>query len=316
MSGMMNNFYYGKAGQADFTPEQLPANRVQLFFSMFRIRFSGLIGMNLLYLLFALPAILWTIFNLMAISGAGTAYSDAGELISQATVSTQELLGYVNVYLLGMIPCLMILAFGTTGVTYVLRNWARDQHSFVMSDFKDAIKNNWKQTLLVGLINGLSLTVTFVCYRYYGMMAQESVFWIIPRTLVVCICALWWIVNMLLFPMMVTYDMKFGTLVRNSFIMGLARLPFTLLFAVLPPALTILAAFYVPYGWIVMIVFYLLIGMSGVLFMQVSYAVSCFDRYLNPRIEGAKVNMGLRDPKYNDEEDDEEDENDPTLPKA
>ena len=70
MSGMMNNFYYGKAGQADFTPEQLPANRVQLFFSMFRIRFSGLIGMNLLYLLFALPAILWTIFNLMAISGA------------------------------------------------------------------------------------------------------------------------------------------------------------------------------------------------------------------------------------------------------
>ena len=48
MSGMMNNFYYGKAGQADFTPEQLPANRVQLFFSMFRIRFSGLIGMNLL----------------------------------------------------------------------------------------------------------------------------------------------------------------------------------------------------------------------------------------------------------------------------
>ena len=44
--------------------------------------------------------------------------------------------------------------------------------------------------------------------------------------------------------------------------------------------------------------------------------MSCFDRYLNPRIEGAKVNMGLRDPKYNDEDDDEEDENDPTLPKA
>ena len=316
MSGMMNNFYYGKAGQADFTPEQLPANRVQLFFSMFRIRFSALIGMNLLYLLFALPAILWTIFNLMAINGAGAVYSDAGELISQAAISTEELLGYVNVYLLGMIPCLMILAFGTTGVTYVLRNWARDQHSFVMSDFKDAIKNNWKQTLLIGLINGLSLSVTFVCYRYYGMMAQESVFWIIPRTLVVCICALWWMVNMLIFPMMVTYNMKFGTLVRNSFIMGLARLPFTLLFAVLPPAITILVAYFVPYGWIAMVLIYLVIGMSGVLFMQVSYAVSCFDRYLNPRIEGAQVNMGLRDPRYNDEDDDEEEENDPTLPRA
>lgn len=316
MSGMMNNFYYGKAGQADFTPEQLPANRVQLFFSMFRIRFSGLVGMNLLYLLFALPAILWTVFNLMAISGAGAVYNDVGELIAQNTVPTEQLLGYVNVYLLGMIPCLMLLSFGTVGVTYVLRNWARDQHSFVLSDFKDAVKSNWKQTLLVGLINGLSLSVTFVCYRYYGMMAQESVFWIIPRTLVVCICALWWMVNMLLFPMMVTYDMKFGTLVRNSFIMGVARLPFTLLFSVLPPVITGGIALFVPYGWIAMLLIYALIGMSGVLFMQVSYANSCFDRYLNPRIEGAQVNMGLRDPRYDDDEEDDEDEPDPTLPRS
>ena len=96
MSGMMNNFYYGKAGQADFTPEQLPANRVQLFFSMFRIRFSGLIGMNLLYLLFALPAILWTVFNLMAINGAAAVYSDAGELINQVNLTKDELLAYVT----------------------------------------------------------------------------------------------------------------------------------------------------------------------------------------------------------------------------
>lgn len=311
MSGMMNNFYYGKAGQADFTPEQLPANRVQLFFSMFRIRLSGLVGMNLLYLLFALPAILWTVFNLLAMGSAGNVYNEAGELISQVALETEQLMGYVNVYLLGMIPCLMILSFGTVGVTYVLRNWARDQHSFVMSDFRDAIKNNWKQTLLVGLINGLSLSVTFVCYRYYGMMASESVFWIIPRTLVVIICALWWMVNMLIFPMMVTYDMKFGTLVRNSFIMGLARLPFTVLFSAVPVILTALIAFFVPYGWLVMLVFYVLLGLSGVLFMQVSYAVSCFDRYLNPRIEGAQVNMGLRDPRYAD--DDEDDDEDPNL---
>ena len=36
MSGLFNSFYYGKAGKADFTPDQLPKNRVQLFFSMLR----------------------------------------------------------------------------------------------------------------------------------------------------------------------------------------------------------------------------------------------------------------------------------------
>ena len=58
MSGLFNSFYYGKAGKADFTPDQLPKNRVQLFFSMLRVRFSGLIGLNLLHILFSLPAII------------------------------------------------------------------------------------------------------------------------------------------------------------------------------------------------------------------------------------------------------------------
>ena len=49
MSGLFNNFYYGKAGKADFTPEQLPKNRVQLFFSMLRVRLSGLIGLGGLF---------------------------------------------------------------------------------------------------------------------------------------------------------------------------------------------------------------------------------------------------------------------------
>ena len=47
MSGLMNTYLYGKAGKADFTPDQLPANRFELFLEMMRIRFSGLLLMNL-----------------------------------------------------------------------------------------------------------------------------------------------------------------------------------------------------------------------------------------------------------------------------
>ena len=49
MSSFFNNFYYGKAGKADFTPDQLPKNRVELFFSTLRVRFGGLFGLSLLY---------------------------------------------------------------------------------------------------------------------------------------------------------------------------------------------------------------------------------------------------------------------------
>ena len=314
MSGLMNSFYYGKAGQADFTPEQLPANRVQLFFSMLRVRFSGLIGVNLLYLIFWIPAIVWSFINLQVMSGIPE-LNEAGEVVNLIPLTSEQFVGYLSTYILGMTLCVIPIAIGNVGVTYVLRNWARDQHSFVMSDFKDSIKSNWKQALAVGVINGVSLPIAFVAFRYYSLMAAESTFWIVPRTLVMIFFALWWLSNMLIFPMMVTYDMKLGTLIRNSIMMAVARLPFTLLFGVVPLLIPFLLLWFnVPYSGLVLIIFYALVGLALTLFIQISYANACFDRFLNPRIEGAQVNMGLRDPSYNDDDEDDEPLDDPTLP--
>lgn len=299
MSGLMNSFYYGKAGKADFTPEQLPTNRVQLFFEMLRIRFSGLFGVNMLYLAFCIPAIAWSGFNLDVLSNSLDPETGAG-LINFFED------GYLTIYLLGMIPCLALCGVGMSGTSYVLRNWARDQHSFVWSDFKDAIKGNWKSGLVIGLINGASLIVTYVCYQYYGLQIAQSAFWVVPQTFVVICCALWWMMNMVIFPMMVTYDMKLGQLIRNSAIITFARLPWSVLIWGLSVLIPFVLAMFVPYGAVVTVLFYAAIGFAMVGLIYASYANSCFDRFLNPRIEGAPVNMGLRDPDYDDEEDEED----------
>ncbi len=39
--GLFQRFYYGKAGQADFNPEDLPKNRKELFMAMFRMAASA-----------------------------------------------------------------------------------------------------------------------------------------------------------------------------------------------------------------------------------------------------------------------------------
>ena len=221
MSGLMNNYLYGKAGKADFTPDQLPANRFDLFFEMLRIRFSGLITMNLVSVLFSLPALVWSVIS----------YSVLVYNMEQQTAAVSALDPTVLLYLLGMIPCIMIISVFNTGVFYILRNWARDQHTFTFSDFKDAVKANWKQALLLGLINGLSLPLVYIAYVYYGTMGVSGgMFWYVPQMLVLILLAFWWMANMLITPMMVTYDMNFKTLVRNGFIMVLSRLPWSLLF--------------------------------------------------------------------------------------
>ncbi len=305
MSGLFNSFYYGKAGKADFTPEQLPKNRVQLFFSMLRVRFSGLIGLNLLYLLFSLPAIAWTFINYMAIMSANGIDPETGERLAVEAATMGSTSTYMFQWLLGMIPCLMISSIGRMGLAYTLRNWARDDHSFVMSDIKDAIKGNWKQALFFGFISGFSLFVGYVCYMYYSSMAVSNMFWLVPQALVIIFVVIWWMATMLLYPMTVTYDMKMRALIQNSFIMVLARLPFSVLFWALPTLIPLLVVFFIPstIPMLVVALYYILIGYALYQFMTISYANSCFDRFLNPRIEGADVNKGLRDPAYNDEDD-------------
>ena len=292
MSGFINNYYYGKAGKADFTPESLPDSRPKLFFEMLRIHFSGLCAVNLFYLVFCIPALLWTVANM--------------PVLMAAEQDIQTVWGSLTLYLIGMVPCLTIAGAGAPGLMYICRNWARDQHAFLVSDFKDAVKGNWKQGLVVGLINGLSLLISYVGIFYYGQMAQSGILWVVPEALVVMMLALWWMINMLIFPMMVTYDMNLKTLIRNSALIAAARLPWSILFLFGAFAVPVAIALFVPYGYLVMGLIYLVVGFSLTGLIYASYANSCFDRFLNPKIEGASVNMGLRDKSL--DEDDEEDD--------
>ena len=320
MAGLFNSYYYGKAGKADFTVENLPKNRRELFFQTLRVRFSGIISVNLLFLVFCLPAIVWTGFNLLAILAASGLMAETAEGAEAALDASalQNTAGMLTTYLLGMVPCLGIAGIGSTGEMYVLRNWARDQHSFTLSDFKDAVKGNWKQGLAVGLINGLSLFLMWISYSFYGQMAAtSSLIFVIPQAMVIIAGCVWWMMNMVIYTMMVTYDMKFSQLVRNSAIMVVARLPLSIGIWLLSLLIPVLIALLAPMGPFFTMLYLMVLGYALNGFLYASYANSCFDKFLNPRIEGAQVNMGLRDPSLDDglNDDDDLDENDLTKEK-
>ena len=60
---LFRNYYYGKPGKRDFTEDDLPENRVQLFFQVLGVRKGNMIGLNLIYLLIWMPAALWTVLT-------------------------------------------------------------------------------------------------------------------------------------------------------------------------------------------------------------------------------------------------------------
>lgn len=157
---LMNNYFYGKSGKGDYRIEDMPQNRFQLFGAVLKTRWSALVGVNLLYVLFWLPAAAWTLLNYI------TLVSGAAENVT----------GLFSTYLLILIPLIALTGPFTAGATYVLRNWARDEHSFVWSDFWDAVKANWKQALVVSAISGLMPYMLFMGYTFYGTMASTKSF--------------------------------------------------------------------------------------------------------------------------------------------
>ena len=298
LKNLMNNYFYGKQGPGDYTVANMPQNRRQLFGEVFRVRWSGLIGVNLLYMVAWIPAIVWTFVNFITLLSLAQEGADA----AQAP-------GLINTWLLIMVPCIAITGPFDAGVTYVLRNWARDEHSFVLSDFKDALKANWKQALGVSVIGGLLPFLLYVCWTFYNSMLASSMMFIVPVALVLLVGVLWNLASMLMMPMLITYDLKLKDVLRNSFLLTVAKLPWAVLIRLLTLALPLLGlavSMLVPqtqnYVPVAVGAVYLVFMVAFNKLITVSYANWLCETYLNARIEGARTNIGLRPENWDDTE--------------
>lgn len=322
----MNSYYYGKSGKGDYTPDDLPKNRWQLFMEMLRTRMSGLCRMNLMYFVAWLPAMiaisLWVVSFGVALNNSFPV-DEAGNIIEEVAAngvqSFWQTMNDMNfMTLLILIPCIAITGPFTAGLSYVTRNWARDEHAFPWADYKDAIKANWKQGLLVSTITGCVPFLVYICWRFYGDMAVGNAVWVIPQMLILMLGILWALAVTYMYPMMVTYQMNFRTIIRNSFILAVGRLPGSVgirLLHCVPTVLFTVIFLLTLQPWVLMLLFayYLIFGFAFSRFITASFTNAVFDKYINSRIEGAQVNRGLSQDNDDDDDDDDEQEEEREL---
>ena len=334
---LMNNYYYGKSGKGDFRKEDLPENRWQLFWDTLRTRLSALFRLNMMYMVIWLPTMIvllttyiTSLSNLNTIVSAkeGTLQQEVQETAGQEnaiTFTDEEIarlaeinpMDYIQstlmTTLLILIPCIAITGPVTAGVSYVVRNWARDEHAFIWSDFKDAVKENWKQSLVISLITSVIPTLAYVGWEFYGQLAAKQPLMMVPQILVMMIAVIWALCVTYMYPLLVTYQLKLRDLLRNGLLLGVARLPMSVGIRLLHCVPVLIGAaislLWNPfYGAMILFGYYFLIGFSLSRFVTASYTNAVFDRFLNPRIEGAKVNQGLRQSTDDDEDDEDPEE--------
>lgn len=304
---MMNNFYYGKSGKGDFNKEDLPTNRWQLFWEMLRVRFSALIRLNLMYVVAWLPTMIVIMIGAMSLLTGLT--GEDGEMVENVMELAQSILFSTLVLL---IPCVTITGIVTPGVAYVTRNWSRDEHAFIWSDFKDAVKENWKQGLALSLVTSLVPLIVYTCWNFYGSLAStQSALMIVPQVLVLMVGVIWYLALTYMHPLIVSYKLKLKDVLRNGVLLAIARLPMSVgirLLHCVPMIIGVGLAFFVSpmYCVLGLFAYYLIIGFSLSRFVTASYTNAVFDRFINSKIEGAVVNRGLNTEEDDDEDEDEE----------
>lgn len=285
---------YTRAASRDFRPEDLPDTRVKLFFDALGIRWSAMVGQNLLYLLFWLPAVIWSGVNLLTLVQMlvdAPAGADMGARVYSLAFT----------YLLILWPLIAITGPTTAGMSYVSRNWARGQHSFMVSDFWEHARKNWKQALCVSTITGALPVLLLFLWRFYGALAESmSGLFIIPEVIVLIAALLWLLMLQVVYTMMVTYKLTLRQLLGNAMRMALGKLPLflglRLLTSILPLGIAIVFLYFPERATFPLAVggfFYLVFGLALNRLIYASLANALCEAYLNPSI-GAPVNIGMR----------------------
>ena len=319
----MNNYYYGKSGKGDYQEDDLPRTRWQLFWEMLRVRFAGLFRLNIVSVIAWLPAmyvLIQLMSNLFNIAGvAQTVEMDPSAATPEQLELVQNLRPLYNSVimrsLLLLVPAIAITGPFQAGMAYVTRNWARDEHAFVWSDFKDALIGNWKQSLVISFISGLVPLIVYVGYQFYGDMGQQNLLFVVPQMLTAMLGLVWTLALVYFYPMMVTYKLNLRTLLRNALLLSIGRLPQTAgarLVMLVPTLLALAVSWFMPaytiYALMVLAGYYLLIGNALARFVYASLSNAVFDKFINTRLEGVQINRGLAKEEDIDEgADDDED---------
>ena len=231
----------------------------------------------------------------------------------RSSSSTELQTGLLRMLLI-LFPCIAITGPFTAGFSYVTRNWARDEHAFIWSDFRDALKANWKIPLLLSTITGALPALIYQGWLTYGNLSVRNTIMAVPQMLVIMVGIIWALSITYMYPLTVTYDLKVKGVLRNGLLLAVARLPFSAGIRLLHCVPVLIAAAAVWFfglqpllALLLLCGYYMIIGFGLSRFVTASYTNAVFDRFINTRIEGAKVNQGLR-PKEEDEAEDETEE--------
>ena len=296
--GIFARFIEGPERSENYARSTLPSNRWQLGWDIFKTNFTKLVLLNLLLVLFSVPLIVVFVLRSGSVSLEASRVPFSGFISYPFVPSLNGAAEFVqiraNLYSLIFLPvAALFLAFGLSGVMYILRNMVWTEGVFVGSDFWRGVKSNfWMMALTLVLYSVLIFcSVMSICFaRYLAAVGEgNAVLMVIAEAVTYVVIALLTMMVMHMLTMTVTYKLKFFQLVRNAFILTISLIPTNIFFIAFAGVGVLLYMLSPMLGGMLL----LIIGITGGLLVWTDYSHWIYDRFINEKVPGAKRNRGI-----------------------
>ncbi len=204
------------------------------FMDIFFRKFWRFLRLNLIYVLLSIPTFV-VVFLLSGLISGNVLNAGMQNFIAavlqlpapdMANPEFAQLVLWIDLLVRLVISILFMALWGmgpvTAGFTYVLRNFSREEHAWVWSDFLEHTKKNFKQAIALWLIDIVVFALVSVAIMFYG--SQGGYFFVLMY-LMIMLLIVYTIMHFYLYPMMVTFKLSMKDLFRNALIFALGKIP-------------------------------------------------------------------------------------------
>ena len=190
-------------------------------------KFWDMVVLNLLYFLFSLPAIaIYTLIGLLFLGNAGDAVGGALAAEGMTDIQILELKAAVHIVLSVGFGFLMTALLGSgaprAGLSFVLRNYSREEHAFLWSDFLENTKKNLGKGTVIFLIDVLFTFIICLDIASYG---GAGTFWgLIASYIALFIFIIYILMHPYIYTILVTFGLKLKAAYKNAFMLTAVKI--------------------------------------------------------------------------------------------
>ena len=243
MAGFFGLFNYAKPGKG-VSKDEPEKKRFFLFFELYFRKFWKLLLVNIIYAVITFPFlsafIIW-LLNAFKVDASMLANDVTTYVFSAMVFGIPAPFNYI---LIGLSA--LLLGPATAAATYIWRQFARQEHAWVWTDFWERLASNFKQGLAVGILDIL-IWVSIVLYLSADLSGATALgqYLFVFRYVAILIFIIYTVMRFYVYLIMVTFNMSVISILRNCWIfsiLGLVRNLCTIFFSLL----VIAATFFIP----------------------------------------------------------------------